>query len=163
LEAVQFESFLSLENFAFLQDHRISGEVVFPAAAYAKMALAAGQQVFSDKSVSLQELQLERPLFLDAKVPNRVYTILRQEESQTYSFQILSRKERQEDSFKQDPWTLHAQGKLSARDSENSKFLSVLLSELQSRFLQEIEVPKFYQSLKETGLDYGPQFQLIQR
>ncbi len=51
---------------AWLADHQVQGAVVFPAAGYVELALAAGKQLHPDQPLCLESVEIHRPLALTA-------------------------------------------------------------------------------------------------
>src|SRR4029078_800618 len=59
-----WEVHLSTRSLPYLNDHRVQGAIVLPAAAYAEMALAAASEVFGPGTHVLRNLSFQRALFL---------------------------------------------------------------------------------------------------
>jgi acyl transferase domain-containing protein len=100
---------LSADRMAFLQDHRIRGVAVLPAASYIEMALEAGVAVFGERDdIEMAELELQKTLVLPAKESRRVQVRLTAGVSDA-AIQIYSRGGASGD------WTLNAAARLSLK------------------------------------------------
>ena len=53
--------------FPWLNDHKVSGVLVFPATAFIEVMLAAGQQIHGDAVLELRDLDIVQPLIFDGK------------------------------------------------------------------------------------------------
>lgn len=73
---LRFESQLSPDHPAFLQDHRVFGSVVFPAAALLGVALAAGAEALETNQLELKDVVIEQPLVLPENETITVQTVL---------------------------------------------------------------------------------------
>lgn len=133
----------------YLKDHVIQGSVVYPAAAYIEMALAAARQLGCNTPV-IEDLELKRALVLVKDAVTELRFGLDQQQS---GFAIHSRSRESGQ-----PWTLHAVGHLRlkrgvpARTPEN-------LTHLRERCPAEMSRPSCYTAMQEHGLQYGPTFQ----
>ncbi|WP_218081861.1 type I polyketide synthase [Anthocerotibacter panamensis] len=146
-----FETQLSLQNLPFLLDHQGAGQVLFPAAAYLEMVLAAAAAVFGHRK--LQQVKLRQPLALSITEARTVQMVLSPEASGTATFQVLSLPEGRD-------WILHATGQVTAPDA--SPLDSCLVEQIQAR-CQEVSVQDHYRQLQGFGLEYGPSFRGVER
>ncbi|MDR0828106.1 MAG: SDR family NAD(P)-dependent oxidoreductase [Desulfovibrio sp.] len=64
-----FENTIALADFPWLADHKAGNGTPYPAAAIVESMLAAGQAVFPDKTISLERVELFRPLALIPESP----------------------------------------------------------------------------------------------
>lgn len=129
---------------AYLQDHQIQDKMIFPAAGYVEMMLAALRQTFGMANYSLSNLAFEKALFLASSNYPDMQTTL---DMQAKSIQIHANHD------------VHAKGYVQSIQKQTS------LQKLEPVCLpQPICWPKekFYTALAANGFQYGPQFQSIQ-
>lgn len=100
-----FESQLTTESLAHLNHHLIDSQVIFPAAGYMEMALAAAHGYFGHGSHVVRNLVFHGPLTLSG-APRTVQVTVIPDNSESATVQIFSLDEDQE-------WTLHAAGTVS--------------------------------------------------
>ena len=104
-QQIQFESQLSASEPAYLKHYRVFEQVIFPAAGYLEMVLAAGATLFNSPKLVLEDLVIQSALVLDEEKLKAVQTFFTPLENQTYQFQIFSGD--QEDNQQQPSWTLY--------------------------------------------------------
>jgi amino acid adenylation domain-containing protein len=143
LSDILFESEVGGDRAAFLQDHRVYEQAVFPAAGFLEMALAAGEKTFGNGPLALKDLVLPEALILsDAHTLQLVL-------SPDGGFRILSAAADVDAA-----WTLHASGRLER----------IAAGQLQCTPVPRLNCDgrrAFYESLAERGLQYGPGFQAV--
>ncbi|QLE41164.1 SDR family NAD(P)-dependent oxidoreductase [Nostoc sp. C052] len=139
---------------SYLDDHRVQGTVVYPAAAYVEMALAAGKEIFKEGAYIVEEIEFQKALFLPKSGVSRLQLSL--EPNQT-SFEINSNVK-----GSQSEWVRHATGKLT-RVENGFVSKQVVLDEIKSRCPNEIFKSDLYRQFQEIKLEYGPCFQGIEQ
>lgn len=152
-EEMRFQTQVSPTVPAYLNDHCLLEQSVFPATAYMEIALAAARHSFKEQCVSLQALVIEQPLILSGAVT--LQCVLVPETSDHYTFEIFSSPL---DGDKAQT-RRHAVGKLQSLDPPATK--AVALDTLKASFQDSIPTDDYYQRLREQGLHYGPSFQGI--
>ena len=163
---IYFESQVSPQAPAFLGHHRWRGVAIFPLAAFAEMALAAGARVCQAPGVALVNMQVQQVLSLSNDTMHTLQLALATDESAgrdagqatALSFRILSRDSAAEDAN----WTLHASGELRV-DDHKSRTGHVNLEASQLKARQEYSRAACYEAFAERGFDFGPDFQVIER
>lgn len=133
----------------YLQDHVIQGSVVYPAAAYIEMALAAARQLGCDAPV-IEDLELKRALVLTKESVTELRFAVDQQHS---GFTIHSRSRESGQ-----PWTLHVVGHLRLKRGV-PKQKPESLTHVRGRCPAEMSRPSCYAAMQEHGLQYGPLFQ----
>jgi acyl transferase domain-containing protein/NADPH:quinone reductase-like Zn-dependent oxidoreductase/SAM-dependent methyltransferase/acyl carrier protein len=145
---------IDTQRLPYLAQHCVQDVVLYPAAAYVEMALAAARESFGPGPSVIEDLALERAIVIPSGVTMSMQFI--QQPAET-AFDIYSRVK-----GGQAPWVRHASGKLRRRqEGEVPKQLP--LQEIRGRCRFEILKDDFYQRFHKAGIEYGPSFQGVQR
>ena len=149
---------LSLQALPFLGDHRIEGQVLFPAAGYLEMALAAGTRYAGGQRFSLAGIQFDEALSLLAGAAVTAQLVISAEEPGQAAFQVATMADGQ-------PWwTRHAQGFIRLGQPEvagEAAFWPSTPAQMQARLGPPVPAEVFYAELAGRGLHYGPAFQRV--
>jgi phthiocerol/phenolphthiocerol synthesis type-I polyketide synthase C len=147
-----WENNLDTSLYPLLSDHKVGGVVVFPAAGFVELALAAGSLRFGSPALDLEDLEIHAPLLLEEKKSKTIRIILDEHDSR---LSILSRER-----LSEEPWMTHATVRVlpsaisealasgSAGKEQSSKELVLTGDEL-------------YQSAARLGLEYGEAFRPV--
>jgi len=156
-----FEFSVSEKHPAYLAEHRLYGNSVFPASAYIEIALSAGAEVFDSDGLSVTELALYEPLVLNDD-DQSIQIVLTREAGNRFAFRIsgldaqaLAAKKRSSEV-----WRELASGKLSQLDYQPQ---SPVLQQWQSQCGESVDLEAYYSAYARCGLDYGPDFRAIAR
>ena len=173
-----FTGGLSLDSHEWLADHAMSGTVLLPAAAFAEMALYAGERAGCP---TVSELLVESPLVLPQGPGVRLQvSVGESDESGARRLAIHSCTEgsSRESNPEDEAWTCHVTGTLSPTHSDSTAPVSnghvpsaggvvgdkgVLVGDWPPVGVTEVEIGGTYARLAELGLEYGPAFQGLQR
>ena len=153
-----FESVLSANDPAYLQDHRIFDKVILPGAAFLEMAISAGIAVFQETCVVLENVAIEQPLIFEGKKSKVIQFILTPDNGQGYRFEIYSREYDTTDG--KIPWTRHSSGRVFPSKFRTSEDVDDVHNELLKS--ESIKTDEFYQQSRTQGLRLGPCFHSIQ-
>lgn len=145
---------VDLNKFAWLKDHRIQGQVVYPGAAYVEMALEAAHDLLGEGVLELEEVEFQRALVLQEASATQVQLDV-DEDRQT--FEIHSRSDSSTSR-----WRSHAKGSLASRQ-DLRRPQAVSINELREACGVELPVEDVYRQLHGMGLQYGPEFQDLER
>ncbi|GGO79494.1 polyketide synthase [Marinobacterium nitratireducens] len=153
-EAV-WENVLDTTLVPYLADHVVGSAVVMPAAGYAEMALAAGRAWFSTEEApaeafELEGLEIRAPLVFEQ---DHLKALRFEFYPKDGSFTIQSRVR-----LSDDPWTLHAVGRLTGTPAYNPQ-TRLDLAALKAQASGRISGEQHYRLADAVGLAYGPQFQ----
>ncbi|NER93850.1 MAG: SDR family NAD(P)-dependent oxidoreductase, partial [Symploca sp. SIO1B1] len=151
-----FQSYLGAEFPAYLSQHRVFNEAIFPTAAYLEMAQAAGNYQLNTHHLVIEDLSIQRGWILPAGELLPAQTLLTPVENQGYQFQIFSQQQEEQ------KWILHVTGKIRT-DEINGTPTKVDLEKYQAECSQPIEVKQHYQQYRQFGIDYGSSFQGIEK
>jgi len=139
--------------FPWLEDHCVDEAIVFPASVYVEAGLALQRHLHGDLVCVLEDLKFLKPLVVGPHIEPLLYV---SSDPTPSSFSVHSLSNQLEGS-----WTLHATGKLS-RPWKGYQPEKVALVDIKARSFEEVSHKKIYEILAGYGLNYGPQFQLIQ-
>nr|WP_256252162.1 type I polyketide synthase [Streptomyces sp. yr375] len=141
---------LSVPSQPWLADHRVSGAIVLPGAAFVELAVQAADRVGCDQ---VEELVLRAPLVLTDTGAVRLQLAVR--EAQDSGRRAVDIYSLAEDASEDEPWTLHATGTLALGPNE-----PVAAEEAwPPRDATPLAVDTAYPDLAARDLDYGPAFQ----
>jgi acyl transferase domain-containing protein/NADPH:quinone reductase-like Zn-dependent oxidoreductase/NAD(P)-dependent dehydrogenase (short-subunit alcohol dehydrogenase family)/acyl carrier protein len=138
---------------AFLNDHRVQGSVVFPAAAYVEVVLAAcREEAGSSRPIVLEGFKIESPLVLSESKPTQMQMTL----GDGGRFEIHSQTGKPGEQH----WMRHVTG-VAVGASDQKTPMKVDWNELRARLPLTEGGRAFYHRFDRSGLDYGPRFQNI--
>jgi acyl transferase domain-containing protein/NADPH:quinone reductase-like Zn-dependent oxidoreductase/NAD(P)-dependent dehydrogenase (short-subunit alcohol dehydrogenase family)/acyl carrier protein len=156
----------SITQFAptHLSDHRVKGDSVVPAAAFIDMAIAAACEVFESDEVSVESLSVHKLLFASNQ-PRRLVTRVIGDSSDRRLMEVHSQLVKTEDDGKTEhdaSWQLHATAWLvNSRPQPTHE--KVDCDNVVAKQIRNLESDQFYEEVRERGLEYGPQYQVIDR
>ena len=158
-----WESVLDRSALSYLDDHRVEGLAVLPAALYVEMALAAAAEAFPSNSYALNDMEFRKALFIPDGGSRTLQVILSPGADAAASVHIYSCPRDAEQANRS--WTLHATAKICPRpDPVISQLVEQEApAQFQARSSEQISGQDYYLRLRESGVDYGPSFQSISR
>lgn len=154
LPDVQLESNVGPSTLPYLQDHRVCGRVVFPAAAYLEMLWQATAN-WQPGPHRVTDVVLQEMLSFADDSPLLVQTILAPSGDDDGELTV----------FSEDPdtngWRPHVSARVHALGLEEV-VPATDLDEVRDRCRQEIDPAAYYDRLRLQGLEYGPRFRGIE-
>lgn len=150
---------LSVDQFPYLKDHCVQGIIVFPAAAYVEMALAAAKEIFGDRAHALENLSFKKALHLPPAGTQQIQFVVSPEGFGRAAFQFFSLR----DGGDQQAWDLHASGTILAESSEVAAAQNLSPESIQSRCAEYLSQSEHYRELADRGLQYGASFRGVER
>lgn len=148
-----WEQTISATTPAYLDEHRIQGQVVFPGTGYIEMAYAAGANLLNSTALSIEATSFEQMLALPNDVEKHVQMVMTEQGAGQWSFQIASRTEGTK------TWVKHAQGTVRrAASGTPATALNVSPRALTEKAGDAPSVGDHYRRMHEHGIDYGPAF-----
>ncbi|MEV4233364.1 acyltransferase domain-containing protein, partial [Streptomyces bobili] len=150
-----FQSQVDLRDsrFSYLTDHRVTGEVWLPGAAFLDMALEAAHAVTDSIEVRLEDVRFVQPLRLDEGRPVRIQLVLRPAEDGVREFTVASAAEGQR------RWERHVTGRILV---DTPPVPEPRLDELRASCTEVVELAPVYAQLGALGIDYGPAFRNLE-
>lgn len=167
----RWRNFLRLSELPWLADHRIDGNVVFPAAGYISMAVEAitrlengpasiAQFAFRDISIKsalvLDESAMGKEVMLELRPKS---TLIKPAPDTWYEFSIVSFGNSTAESTEHCHGLISVQEGLARSIERKPPFLS--FSELQAKSFQSLIPGTFYGRIQSQGLQYGKSFALL--
>ncbi|MGW3818685.1 SDR family NAD(P)-dependent oxidoreductase [Streptomyces sp. NPDC005046] len=160
-----FQSDIDLRDsrFAYLTDHKVTGEVWLPGAAFLDLALEAASALRDGGEVRLADVRFVRPLALDAHKPVRLQLVLQpvgEDGSRDFTIASAATGERRA------PWERHVTGRVVDGAAEPAPAAPEAGEEpavLRERCDEEADLPAVYAGLTALGIDYGPAFRVLEQ
>ncbi|XWN33377.1 MAG: SDR family NAD(P)-dependent oxidoreductase [Devosia sp.] len=136
---------LDTTRYPFLADHAVEESVVFPAAGFVEMFLAAGRLLHEGADIEVRDLDIVAALVLDAESEREVRT----HEIAPNTFLISSRPR-----FSEDGWSPHAKARVGPAPAKpNARGVDG-----PERMDRSVSAPELYELTASYGLPYGPVF-----
>ncbi|MFE0254221.1 SDR family NAD(P)-dependent oxidoreductase [Streptomyces sp. NPDC059010] len=154
-----FQSEVDLRDsrFAYLTDHKVTGEVWLPGAAFLGMALEAASAVQDGDDIRLADIRFVSPLRLDESRPTRLQLVLRPAADGFRDFTVASTPAGPGERAR---WERHVSGRIAVgRPAEPDAVPGEALTTLRTRCTEQVDLPAVYGALAALGIEYGPAFQ----
>ena len=153
-----FQSTLSLDRPDYLQDHRVQGSVVLPAAAYVETALAAAEVAFGIGNHRVEGVAIQQAMFLDERQSYWFQTSLSSEQYGGCEFDCVSRVADDMDAT----WSIHAKGRVVREANSLPTYeLEKAVVETRQNAVDCKSKEEFYAIVRDRELDYGPSFRVL--
>jgi len=140
---------IDLQSHSYLADHVVDGVVIFPAAGFAEMALAASRSWFRRDAVGISDLEIRKPLILET---GKTRVTQFQLSTSDLHFTIRSR-----DRLNDGAWIDHASGKLAATVTAG-RHRSLDSARYTASSTAMVTAGEIYAAAAACGLDYGKKF-----
>ena len=162
----QFRNVLRLKDLPWLADHRLIPDVIFPAAGYICMAIAAASQIYEEfpgalpvEGYSLRNVNIKTAL----KIPedqHGIETILSMElvDTATAKAPVWSSFSVSSIARDSEKWTQHCTGLIKPDISTEPLNVDKISTPTESR---AVNAGSWYRKFTEVGLGYGPTFQAL--
>ena len=147
-DSLHWENHLDTGKLPSYADHAVGGSVVFPAAGFVEMALAAAAARSPGTGLAIEDMEILSPLLLEAEHSKVVRLKVNPEDC---SFTIVSR-----DHGREDNWRTHAVGRFV------DDFVPAAAEPLQvPSDVPDMTADAHYAIARSHGLEYGPAFQSV--
>jgi NADPH:quinone reductase-like Zn-dependent oxidoreductase/malonyl CoA-acyl carrier protein transacylase len=171
----QWRNVVRLSEVPWLREHKVQGNVVYPAGGFMAMAVEAAGRYASETGVEIDEYIIREVTILHALIipeqTGEVETLLtlkpqhdatRVEGGAWKEFAIYS-------VDINNTWTQHCRGLISYKDLASANDVSLTQGQIFKREItsaeqqcsSDIEIRRFYDDIRQLGLDYGPSFARI--
>ncbi|MGW2603240.1 SDR family NAD(P)-dependent oxidoreductase [Streptomyces mirabilis] len=150
-----FQADIDLDDsrFAYLTDHRVTGEVWLPGAVFLDMALEAASTLRGGGEVQLADVRFVQPLPLEVDRPVRLQLVLSPAEDGFRDFTIASTPSGGHGA----PWQRHVSGRLAVT-AQTTTDDEERLDAVRERCDEHVDPAAVYAGLAALGIDYGPAF-----
>nr|AGZ05273.1 McyD [Nostoc sp. 152] len=148
LSSIQYRVSISQNNPAFLAEHQVFDQAIFPGAAFIEMALAAVE----GNAVSLENIEFNKALLL-RDTENILQLIIEQQVSEKASFHIYNQAA--------DNWDVLVSGEIE--NLKSTKLTTQNIEEIEAESPEQLEINSFYETYQKSGVNYGSSFQLINK
>lgn len=152
--SVIFESTLSAASPAYLDDHRVFGNVAFPASAFFEMAMVVARTIFDQDEVALTNVAIGRALTL-TETPVTVQMIATPN-GDRYDFEICSQIVEDGDAI----WVQHTTGALERRLPSPAAAIDIKAT--LEEHSEAVDIAGLSKRFEARGLEYFPRFQAIE-
>ncbi|MES2673577.1 MAG: type I polyketide synthase [Pseudomonadota bacterium] len=153
-----YECALSDGRLNYLRDHKVLGEVIFPAAAYVEIIIAIAKNEIASKLFSAFDIRIHQAFVIEDVSETLIQSVVHENAPAEYTVEIFS------SSDNGVSWVKHADGKI--RETLDSPFteshqrkLVPDLGVLGNQNFRSVAV--LYETLNDFGLEYGKNFQGI--
>lgn len=140
-----YKNFISPNTHAYLNDHRVGGEILFPGTGYLELALSLSfQRSPHNQELLVTDLVIHEPM----KIPQQgleLQTKVQPEDSGSYQIVIYSRQAA-------GPWIRHATCLLKHGRPAKPLFFKPSVEG------EQLDTSEFYLNCSQVGIEYGPQF-----
>ncbi|RKH67897.1 type I polyketide synthase [Corallococcus llansteffanensis] len=160
LKEAQFEAHYSLDELAYLDDHRIFGLPVLPTTAALELVTSGARAHFGVNDVVMERFLYGAALVLPEEGSRVIHLVITPLDEKRAAFKVFSTDERPGA-----PWVQHIEGELMPRQAavgEDAQAPAAALAALKERCAKAIPVERFYPAIRDMGLEYGPAFRGIQ-
>jgi len=143
---------IDLGSHPYLSDHIVAGTVVFPAAAFIEMALAASHKYFEHSTHEINSFDIRSPLILEGGQTKELQFILNEDD---LNFKIVSK-----DRLSGQAWHTHVVGRFISNTCEKHQVVDFKNIESNAEYC--IEGEEVYRIASSIGLDYGVSFRGVE-
>ncbi len=160
LKATLFESRVDARALPLLDDHRIHGTAVFPAAGYLEIALAAAATKFGEGPYLVRDLSILHPLALADEHSRTLQIILTPQDGGATSLEIFSADD--QDGAE---WTRHLSAVLASASATNEcpAAPGEAPAAIQARCVGATSGAAFYDTRQELGASVGPRLRALEQ
>ena len=158
IPGTQFESTYSLEHFPYLDDHRIYGLPVLPTTVGLTALRDAAREHFGSDTIEIANLQYREAMILPEGGERIVQSIIAPLDDSAAEFRFASIGANGDDI-----WRTHMVGVVRKENSARSGPAAPLeLEAIRQRCATSIPTASYYETLRASGLEYGPSFRGIE-
>ncbi|KAI3395544.1 hypothetical protein diail_1206 [Diaporthe ilicicola] len=169
-----WRNYIRLSENPWIEDHKVAGDVLYPAAGMLVMAIEASRQI-ADSGRVLKGFRFKDVSFhLALRVPDDAHGVethfYLRPYRETSSPGPSTWNEFQLWSFNDGEWREHCRGLTQSEYEEDESTSELMVQEQCSKTIHDaqeactsdIAVDKVYRKLKQSGLDFGPTFQTLE-
>lgn len=155
-QEIRFETQFSPDSPPYLNDHRLYGTVVVPAASYISMVLSGVKEALRSDHCSIENLLLPQTLVCSDGSSQTVQLVFIPQETGETSFQVISFQGDEENEVTS--WKTHGTGKVRLLSTAPD---AINVEKIRARCHHTLSGAKFYSSYQELGYSWGTLFQWL--
>jgi len=144
---LRYSSDLARPNSRYIEDHRVQGAILFPAAGFVEAALAVCSTLRGPVAQVLQDVRFKRPLVVRmAASPELVIDV----DDDYSTVRFFAR-------HGEDPWERPAEARIARETRMEARTID--LDALRAEHTEQQDTSATYLRFAQMGLEYGPRFQ----
>ncbi len=151
-----FETAFSVQNFPFLNDHRVYGTVISPGACHLSVVLSAAELLSGTGDCLLEDIIFPQALVMPEDEARTVQAVCIPTEGAWMQFQLISFA----DSAQH---LVHATGRLMTDQIEARSASPITLDDWREQCPTELSIDAVYQTAAEKQIVFGPCFRWLSR
>ncbi|WP_208341233.1 type I polyketide synthase [Aetokthonos hydrillicola] len=162
LKETLFTSEISVNDFPYLNDHQVYGEIVIAGAFHLSFLLGSLKLTFGEQNCILEDVIFTKALVISAEELRTLQLLITPESNATASFKLISLESEVANSS--NSWSSHVNGKISVQGkylTDTPKLTKVSIENLQDKCTKEISRTEFYQFFQLRHINLGLTFQWI--
>ena len=147
-----WQNVIDLQDQAYIADHQVEEEVIYPGAAYVEMVLSIADSLNRDTNITLENIEFKRAFFLDKEKPTVIESTL-DPVSHCYTISAVDTQAEQ--------WEVFSEGVISevAKRCSDER---IDLVQLKASLPETKGKSDFYQHCHKLGLSYQTAFQAVE-
>jgi acyl transferase domain-containing protein/acyl carrier protein len=153
-DEIEFAAVVGTSGLPFLADHRVCGAGCVPSALSLELVFSAATKLLAGSPAEITNYAILKPAVLDAGADRPMHVVLRRQDEGGFAFRVLGADAGGDD------WICHATGRLQPMSHAAA---GPALNELRSRLSEAQPVERFYERLREHGIELGDRFRVLRR
>lgn len=154
-----FQSAFGSHSPSWLADHRIADFVLFPAAGFLELCVAAAGEVETSKAWRIADFRIGEALVLPDTGSVAVQVVITDGDGAEREVRVYSNSNAETGQAGAGNWHLHASGRIQISAAQAP--LRVDRAALLAAATRTIDVAEYYELLRSIGAHYGPVFRTI--
>ncbi len=153
IDKMVFENEYSTQSMSWIEDHRVFGQIVLPAAAHIALLIEATAELYGNTPCTYKDIIFPQPLVIHEKGKRKVQLVI--DKTPARSFSLISLPHENTESA-HTSWQEHATGNISTianMDKEEKPELDSLRITCLARIERD-----FYRAMWQSAITLGPQF-----
>ena len=157
----QWELDVRAGTFGYIDQHRVQGRAMMPAAAFVEMVLEAATELFEARAVVLDDVRFVEPVIVEGQDARTLRIVVLRDGHERARFEIYGR------GAHADQWSLHTDGRVrvAGADDANEHVAVTITDRIDlgalSRAAAPVDAATLYGALRARGLDYAKGLQRV--
>lgn len=154
-----FESFLDYTALPFLEEHKVYGQVVVPAAFYMALLIEVSKINFKSQKCTVEEIFFTQALIMPEGESRKLHLSVSSDNPSTASFKLISLEAT---TTKSGSFTLHSTGKFCIDSATNGSQEIVSIEQIRERCPHKFPSEALYERNWQQHVELGESFQWVQ-